>query len=99
MIELSKDIYVMALNGTIDINLNENLEFYSPQEKFVSENLSVYNDYNALFDPGANVCLMNDRYLFGSFRIISKKLRVKGVGSEEILCEGIGTLSGPLAEV
>ena len=84
----------MAVND-VDVNITEK-QFYSSPLTILS---SVYNEYSALFDPGANVCLINDRYLFESFKIVSRKLQVKGVGSESILCEGMGTLSGPLAGV
>ena len=97
MIELTESVFIMAVNDdqqTVDININNN-NIYTPQTIL----FSIYNSYSALFDPGANICLINERDLFESFKIISKKLQVKGVGSETIVCEGTGTLSGPLAGV
>lgn len=92
--EFSNEEYVINLSNNNDLcNNNNNNNNNSKTKK------SIYNKNCVLFDCGANVCMVNSKELFEVLTPCIKYIKVKGVGSNKLMCEGTGTLIGPLAGV
>lgn len=80
-----------VLENSYEINLKDNNNnYYHP------DITSIYNKNCILFDPGANCNIINSAELFETLKPCTRTIRVKGVGNETLLCEGTGTLIGPL---